>query len=300
MSDAVNMIALAKMAVIVIGVFMVPVITRKFAADLGLPVGQMAMNRAGLATAALGATAAGLAVSTLATAKSHGTSRVLPLLGKPLRNFGETLSTPSTQHKDQDEFSPIFSSDNAMKRKAGTTLSTIGKYLEDSALRHKARKAGIQPPTLAQKAVQKVWADPKLNASIQEQERRYQGFLKTQPLRRGNSSSSRTVDPTPYPSKNPTPYSIAHSSPGVGSTILSESLKSHPTFSNIPSPEAPRKSSIAASPNVRSESYKVSAQGEVTSSGDQKWIRNEVQQVMHRWKERSRLERLFDDERKQK
>lgn len=40
MSDAVNMMALAKMAVVVIGVFMVPMITRRGPAHLGVRLGR--------------------------------------------------------------------------------------------------------------------------------------------------------------------------------------------------------------------------------------------------------------------
>ena len=281
MSDAVNLIALAKMAVIVIGIFLVPVITRKFAAELGLPVGQMAMDRAALAGSALGL--AGLRLGWAATqgARCAGSAAILSSTGSHLKNYGTHLQKANNPEQNSSGFT------SAIGKKAGPHLEKFGNYLEQASVRHEAKKQGVEPPSLTDKVKKTLSADPRVTGPIVQKEQRYQAFaqsrLSPSPTA-GPAGLSTTLNPNTSPvSKGPASLLFQQAQPNAAQSVMSPSKESNPK--NIP--QKSLFSPSVQSPVVRSDFFPMSKP--TTSS-----VVSRVQKVAHRWKTSSRIQRIFE------
>jgi len=274
MSDAVNLIALAKMAVIVIGIFMVPIITRKFAADLGAPVGQMAMNRAAIAGAGLGLTGAKIAWAATQGARSSVAASVLTPIGSKIKSVGSHLQKTSEQ---VTEAGTTASSHSASKI-AGKSLEKFGQYLEDASVRHEAKKAGISPPSLADKVKQTLSADPQVTGPIVAKEQRYQAFLNS---RSGQLASSamggHPIARNQHRSSFRSPASIL---PSSGSRFTSK-----PSTSNLT--RADSRAEINRAEINRSNTNNPTLISHPT-------LATRVQQIRHRWRDGKRINKLFE------
>ncbi len=299
MSDAVNMIALAKMAVIVIGVFLVPMITRKFAADLGAPVGQMAMNRAAIASAALGVGTVKLGMAGSQTLLSHAGATSLPKVGRVLRSVGQSLN-PNESGSHETFSSP---KPGMVRRASAATFEKLGKHLEEAKVRHDAKKAGITPPTFKDHLLKRISVDPQITGPITAREQRYQKFLKSQ-----------TASPESYlphavnagPRSTPPQNSYSHPPADRGPDVLFEgSLKN--SGSDFTSKPNGRPALQMNQTGFASESHldRMSARENlnIPSATENSWLKMEVQKTNHRWLNSTRLERLFqspknDSERK--
>lgn len=294
MSDAVNMMALAKMAVVVIGVFMVPMITRKFAADLGVPVGQMAMNRAALASAALGVGAVKIAAAGSGSLLSHGAAASLPKVGSTLRSVAQSLNP--IESPSSDPFSSPSPKAGVVRRASAATLEKLGKHLEEAKLRHDAKKAGVQPPTLKDQFLKRMSVDPQVTGAIHEREQRYQKFLKS----RNHSpelpsSQARTSDPRSTSSLS----SYSHTSPDRGSASFLGDAPQKP-LSAMAAPKTNTMTSVQANlgRTLSQQSAPQTIMSDISSSNqksaENSWLRNEVQKTNHRWLNSTRWQRLFN------
>lgn len=282
MNDALNLIALAKMAVIVIGIFMVPIITRKFAADLGAPVGQMAMNRAAIAGAGLGYAGAKLAWAATQSARSSAAASVLTSAGSKIKSAGSSLLKSS--HQITEEGAGVSS--NGVSSKVGKKLEKFGQYLEDASVRHDAKKVGIAPPSLVDKVKKTLSTDPQVTGPIVAKEQRYQAFLNS---RSRQSPPSALADNSILPNQQRASFhssASALSSSGSGS-IVNPSISASPRATTSPStPRSVSTDRLAPSPN---------AQTEVTrSSPSNQTLTSRIQQIRHRWKDGKRINKLFE------
>lgn len=287
MSDALNLIALAKMAVIVIGIFLVPIITRKFAADLGTPVGQMAMNRAAIAGAGLGLVGAKVAWAATQSARSSAAASILTPLGSKIRQAGASLQ------KQTETFNEVSSSTKSqtLTHKTGAKLERFGQYLEEASVRHEAKKIGIEPPSVGDKIKKTLSADPQVTGPIRAKEQRYQAFVQ---------SRSENVSPSAL-AGNPISYanhaSPSHQSPA--SAPLQSMRYPMNAGDDLARPSASR---VAAS---TSDTHRLSSNTGATDrltprSTEKTNLSTRVRDVRHRWRDSKRLNRLFQssDERK--
>jgi hypothetical protein len=293
MSDALNLIALAKMAVIVIGIFLVPVITRKFAADLGAPVGQMAMNRAAIAGAGLGLMGAKVAWASTQGARSAGAASILSPVGSRIRNVGSQLQKSDS---GADSFYPQKS--EPLSKKVGAKLENFGRYLEDASVRHEAKKAGVQPPSIADKIKKTLSADPQVTGPIAAKEHQYKSFVATRSSRSSSStlgggtqaardfSSSGSFRPA-----SPSFTSVASSSPHSVASSSAASVTARPASQNPGASLGPNTDRLSQPRNPQTPTSPPNAQTGLTAR---------VQKATHRWRGKNRINRLFEnpDERK--
>ncbi len=282
MSDALNLIALAKMAVVVIGIFLVPVITRKFASDLGLPAGQMAMNRAALAAGALGL-GAGVAMkklsfAALSSAVGHTQAPLAGLVGQKVRGAARSLLDGGDRVDHQGEVlgpSPL--------RKLGAkSLDQFGKVLENAHLKHKAKKHGVAPLTIPEQIAKTVSTDPNITRPIIEKEQRFQKFLRAEMgmsdegapsyARGGRRASSSLVDS----SHNRVP-ATSESAAFRADTILSEKSSSGNAVTR-----SLKSDPIAGSTQLGAHSLRSNESPMASSappSVDYRWMANQIKEI---------------------
>ncbi len=287
MSDALNLVALAKMAVIVIGIFLVPIITRKFAADLGAPVGQMAMNRAAIAGAGLGFVGAKVAWAATQSARSSAAASILAPLGSKVRQAGLSLQ------KQTETIHDVASSTKSqtLTQKAGAKLERFGQYLEEASVRHEAKKVGIEPPSVGDKIKKTLSADPQVIGPIRAKEQRYQAFVQ---------SRSQNLSPSAL-AGNPVSYSN-NASPSLQSPASAPLQNSRFSVNAACDFARPSASRVATSPvdTHRLNSNSGATDRLASSSSERTNLSARVRDVRHRWRDSKRLSRLFQssDERK--
>ncbi len=173
--DVLNLIALAKMSVVVIGVFLVPILTRKFASELGLAVGQMAMNRSALAAGALTLGSGKVVAMAASSALEHLSAPTLGKVGSKLRS----LSSMQNQNLINPQNAQVCSLKNSAKQKAVASLEKFGAYLEAAPQRLSARKAGVEVPTIGDRIKKAVSTNPRITGPIHAKEKQFQNFIET-------------------------------------------------------------------------------------------------------------------------
>jgi hypothetical protein len=276
MSDVLNMMGLAKMAVVVIGVFMVPIITRKFACDLGLPAGQMAMNRAAVAATGLGVGVAQAAVAGGQSGISHAIGTSATVAGKSLKKYGNQLSLDGNH---PESFIPRTS----LNKVSSQALEKFGGLLENLGHRHQAKKAGVPPPSLKDRLLKTVSVDPAVTGPLHEKEQRYQNFLRSQ-------SSGESISKNGSRSLNNGTQSYSEASsvaPLQTSMNLNRSLEKGVSEKNITAGVLQKNLNLQTNP-TSNQGKSVSAQ-----SNERQWLQNEVHKSSHRWLNTSKMDRLF-------
>lgn len=292
MSDALNMIALAKMAVIVIGIFLVPVITRKFAADLGAPVGQMAVNRAAVASLGMGLVGTKVAWASTQGIRSSGTASILSPLGSRIKGVATKLQ------KNENFEAQSSSSSGRVSTKVGSKLEKFGQYLEEASIRHEARKSGIEPPSLTDKVKKTLSADPKITGPILAKEQQYKSFVASRSANAFPSAlaAANAIHEKPTPSNSYGPASVPFSSPAYSS---SNPISTNPVVTVATKNPGAHGAPVQGRNTGRLNTSAPSSTNPKTAAPDKSFTER-VQKFSHRWTRSNRINRLFESSEERK
>lgn len=169
-----ELLSIAKMITVIVGMVFVPSLTRKFVMDLGMPVAQGIVKSAALAT---GGAAwiihkkAAAPISKVALGVSSAPFKALAPFA--MGSLSKNITTPIFERMQSPSENSLV---HNMKKKAAVKLEKADQWLREGEIRKQAQKSGVEVPSVSDKIKERFSSNPQTQRALKYRNQEFDRF----------------------------------------------------------------------------------------------------------------------------